>query len=277
MESLPSGDTFHCVTDTVIPTISKKSRICTCHSLKGTCTLVYPLCSLSIIVRIIIVSITGMIMITVTVDIHDDFYNAYVAFMYCVSVIFIKNEWSLFIHQGCLIFWKCLWGVPNTNIHCSSQLLIHLTEPLVWKTLLKYTLSSSEAEVLCAGIWGPRMMSWALLRLERFTSPCEAQQLFVDIWDLQLRTSLYISRNHYISYFNSGTQSQLLMTQNVREWMVGLILQKSFSDAPKDTRTSLERLPRKLFFLFRNFYFGLKARELPLVKMAAQRQLPISS
>ena len=155
------------------------------------------------------------------------------------------------MNRVCL-FTKGVWFSENVCegsptqilIHCSSQLLIHLTEPLGWKTLLKYTLSSSEAEVLCAGIWGPRMMSWALLRLEIFTSSCEAQQLFVDIWDLQLRTSLYISRNRYISYFNSGTQSQLLMTQNVREWMVGLILQKSFSDAPKDTRTSLERLPR---------------------------------
>lgn len=158
---------------------------------------------------------------------------------------------SLFIHQGCLIFWKCLWGVPNTNIHCSSQLLIHLTEPLVWKTLLKYTLSSSEAEVLCAGIWGPRMMSWALLTLERFTSPCEAQQLFVDIWGSPAEDIFAHLEKPLHFLLQLRDPESALMTQNVREWMVGLILQKSFSDAPKDTRTSLERLPRKLFFLFR--------------------------
>ena len=207
------------------------------------------------------------------------FINAYVAFMYCVSVIFVKKWIESLYSSRVSDFLKMSVRGPQ---HKYS----YVAAPSSWYTWLNPSVgrhswntpcSPSGAEVLHVGIWGPRMTSWALLRLERFTSPCETQQLFVDIWDLQLRASLYISRNHYISYFNSGTQRQLLMTQNVTEWMVGIILQKSFSDAPNDTRTILERLPRKIFSLFRNFYFSLKARELPLVKMAAQRQLPTSS
>lgn len=187
------------------------------------------------------------------------------------------NRVSLFIKGVWFSENVCEGSPTQILIHCSSKLLIHLTEPFGWKTLLKYTLFP---------FWGRGSACWDLRTKDDVMGPFETRKIHKSLWNPAIvcrhlgcpAEGIFVHLEKPLHFLlQPGTQRQLLMTQNVTEWMVGIILQKSFSDAPNDTRTILERLPRKLFSLFRNVYFSLKARELPLVKMAAQRQLPTSS
>lgn len=194
-------------------------------------------------------------MIFVTGDIHDYFYS-YICCPYvlCFGCIYTTMNRVSLLTKGVWFSEDACEGSPTQIlIYCSSQLVIFPTEPSAWRCSWDTPRSPSEAGALPG--WNVRTKDDVLgppETLQKVTSPCKAQQLFVARWNRHPRTSLDILRNHWIFSFNSGTQKQLLMTQKASEWTVGMRLLLFLSDAPKDTRTSPERLQGEHFSLFRN-------------------------
>lgn len=84
------------------------------------------------------------------------------------------NRVSLFIKGVWFSENVCEGSPTQILIRCSSKLLIHLTEPFGWKTLLKYTLFP---------FWGRGSACWDLRTKDDVMGPFETRKIHKSLWN----------------------------------------------------------------------------------------------